>query len=146
MLKIRREWRRTSSSQAEPSPWRHCWTSWASCSNLRQPRIAAYLGLHMMERKLPPKSSLRRPRNGTSGRILLIPKGKHKRTVWPGGTPSRESSFRSAELGEKSIEALRARRFFRLAELPAHLRCRCKANIGFRSHFHSGNDQIEVVL
>src|SRR5713226_3982546 len=34
MLKIRREWRRTSSSQAEPSPWRHCWTSWASCSNV----------------------------------------------------------------------------------------------------------------
>src|SRR3984893_15337089 len=34
MLKMRREWRRTSSSQAEPSPWRHCWTSWASCSNV----------------------------------------------------------------------------------------------------------------
>src|SRR5271167_1981007 len=34
MLKIRRVWRRTSSSQAEPSPWRHCWTSWASCSNV----------------------------------------------------------------------------------------------------------------
>src|SRR5579863_5939512 len=33
MLKMRREWRRTSSSQAEPSPWRYCWTSWASCSN-----------------------------------------------------------------------------------------------------------------
>src|SRR5579872_5648880 len=33
MLKMRREWRRTSSSQAEPSPWRHCCTSWASCSN-----------------------------------------------------------------------------------------------------------------
>src|SRR5882724_11041664 len=81
MLKIRREWRRTSSSQAEPSPWRHCWTSWASCSNLRQPRIAACPGLHMMERKLPPKSSLRRPRNGTIARILLIPKGKHKQTL-----------------------------------------------------------------
>ena len=36
---MRREWRRTSSSQAEPSPWRHCWTSWASCSNETQPRI-----------------------------------------------------------------------------------------------------------
>src|SRR5271170_8286657 len=34
MLKMRRVWRRTSSSQAEPSPWRHCWTSWASCSNV----------------------------------------------------------------------------------------------------------------
>src|SRR5215467_5480122 len=33
MLKMRRVWRRTSSSQADPSPWRHCWTSWASCSN-----------------------------------------------------------------------------------------------------------------
>src|SRR5690242_4169499 len=34
MLKMRRVWRRTSSSQADPSPWRHCWTSWASCSNV----------------------------------------------------------------------------------------------------------------
>src|SRR5271165_2794893 len=34
MLKIRRVWRRTSSSQAVPAPWRHCWTSWASCSNV----------------------------------------------------------------------------------------------------------------
>src|SRR6266852_7289860 len=31
---MRREWRRTSSSQAEPSPCRQCWTSWASCSNV----------------------------------------------------------------------------------------------------------------
>src|SRR5215468_219792 len=38
MLKTRREWRRTSSSQAEPSPWRHCWTRWASCSKRSQPR------------------------------------------------------------------------------------------------------------
>src|SRR5215831_10714028 len=36
---MRREWRRTSSSQAEPSPWRHCWTSWASCSKLPQPHL-----------------------------------------------------------------------------------------------------------
>ena len=36
---MRREWRRTSSSQAEPSPWRQCWTSWASCSNENQPLI-----------------------------------------------------------------------------------------------------------
>src|SRR5690242_21107134 len=34
MLKMRRVWRRTSSSQADPSPWRHCWTSWATCSNV----------------------------------------------------------------------------------------------------------------
>src|SRR5271169_2712809 len=34
MLKMRLLWRRTSSSQADPSPWRHCWTSWASCSNV----------------------------------------------------------------------------------------------------------------
>src|SRR5262249_23303698 len=39
MLNMRREWRRTSSSQAEPSPWRHCWTRWASCSNENQPLI-----------------------------------------------------------------------------------------------------------
>src|ERR1700722_961520 len=39
MLKMRRVWRRTSSSQAEPSPWRHCWTSWASCSKLPQPHL-----------------------------------------------------------------------------------------------------------
>src|SRR5580698_2993057 len=39
MLNMRREWRRTSSSQAEPSPWRHCWTSWASCSKLPQPHL-----------------------------------------------------------------------------------------------------------
>jgi len=31
---MRLVWRRTSSSQADPSPWRHCWTSWASCSNV----------------------------------------------------------------------------------------------------------------
>src|SRR5579859_1974179 len=36
---MRRVWRRTSSSQAEPSPWRHCWTSWASCSKLPQPHL-----------------------------------------------------------------------------------------------------------
>src|SRR5438874_13406971 len=34
MLKMRRVWRRTSSSQADPSPCRHFWTSWASCSNV----------------------------------------------------------------------------------------------------------------
>src|SRR6266478_4826243 len=39
MLNMRRVWRRTSSSQAEPSPWRHCWTSWASCSKLPQPHL-----------------------------------------------------------------------------------------------------------
>src|SRR5258708_38571643 len=77
MLKMRREWRRTSSSQAEPSPWRHCWTSWESCSNVSS---ASNLGAvtcsttlgqflvnrgqpispcHSMERKVPLKCSLR---------------------------------------------------------------------------------------
>ena len=42
MLKIRRVWRRTSSSQADPSPWRHCWTSWASCSNVSSASISHY--------------------------------------------------------------------------------------------------------
>src|SRR6202158_6100845 len=76
MLKMRREWRRTSSSQADPSPRRHCWTSWASCSNVSSASnpgtvtCAATLGqflvnrgqpisaCHTMERKVPPKCSL----------------------------------------------------------------------------------------
>src|SRR5258707_896604 len=75
MLKMRREWRRTSSSQAEPSPWRHCWTSWASCSNVSSASNpatvtcaatpgqffikpwAAISACHTMERKVPPKCS-----------------------------------------------------------------------------------------
>src|SRR5579883_98266 len=84
MLKMRRVWRRTSSSQADPSPWRHCWTSWASCSNASKPQScltnaifakpprfhvaaqAAHAGCildgcipacHTMERKVPAKSS-----------------------------------------------------------------------------------------
>src|SRR6266568_2089692 len=73
MLKMRRVWRRTSSSQADPSPWRHCWTSWASCSNhqpqnllrckaylrvgLSQSRPAVHLGLPTMERKMLSKCS-----------------------------------------------------------------------------------------
>jgi hypothetical protein len=73
---MRREWRRTSSSQAEPSPWRHCWTSWASCSNVSSASnpgavtCAATPGqflvnrgqpisaCHSMERKVPSKCSL----------------------------------------------------------------------------------------
>src|SRR5258707_6096430 len=39
MLNMRRVGRRTSPSQAEPSPWRHCWTSWASCCKLPQPHL-----------------------------------------------------------------------------------------------------------
>src|ERR1700719_984204 len=39
MLNMRRVWRRTSSFQAKPSPWRHCWTSWASSSKLPQPHL-----------------------------------------------------------------------------------------------------------
>src|SRR4029077_20472363 len=75
MLKMRRVWRRTSCSQADPSPWRHCWTSWASCSNVSSAskpatvqgvsasrlffknRPAAHLGLPTMERKLLSKCS-----------------------------------------------------------------------------------------
>jgi hypothetical protein len=75
MLKMRRVWRRTSSSQADPSPWRHCWTSWASCSNVSsaskpatvqgvsaswlslKSRLAVHLGLPTMERKLLSKCS-----------------------------------------------------------------------------------------
>src|SRR6266850_6672411 len=75
MLKMRRVWRRTSSSQADPSPWRHCWTSWASCSNVSSAskpatvqgvsasrsslkgRPAVHLGLPTMERKLLSKCS-----------------------------------------------------------------------------------------
>src|ERR1700681_1003021 len=77
MLKMRREWRRTSSSQADPSPWRHCWTSWASCSNVSsasipatvqgvsasrlslKSRLAVQLGLPTMERKMLSKCSPR---------------------------------------------------------------------------------------
>src|SRR6267154_741189 len=73
MLKMRLVWRRTSSSQADPSPWRHCWTSWASCSNhqpqnllrckaclrvgLSQSRPTVHLGLPTMERKMLSKCS-----------------------------------------------------------------------------------------
>src|SRR5882724_373336 len=75
MLKMRRVWQRTSSSQADPSPWRHCWTSWASCSNVSsaskpatvqgvsasrrslKSRPAVHLGLPTMERKLLSKCS-----------------------------------------------------------------------------------------
>src|SRR6266481_723516 len=97
MLKIRREWRRTSSSQAEPSPWRHCWTSWASCSNVSSASnpgtvtCATTLGqflvnrgqpisaCHTMERKVPPKCSLRHPtpRPESNRRILLTRREKH---------------------------------------------------------------------
>jgi hypothetical protein len=97
MLKMRREWRRTSSSQADPSPWRHCWTSWASCSNVSSASnpgtvtCATTLGqflvnrgqpisaCHTMERKVPPESSPRHstPWAGTNGRILLIRRKKH---------------------------------------------------------------------
>src|SRR6266404_8114114 len=103
MLKIRREWRRTSSSQAEPSPWRHCWTSWASCSNVSSASNpgavtcaatpgqflvkpwAAISACHTMERKVPPKCSLRHsPRWPESNRrILLTTSAKDKRTRVP---------------------------------------------------------------
>src|SRR5438445_4783003 len=42
MLNTRLVCRRTSSSQADPSPWRHCWTSWASCSNVSSASFACY--------------------------------------------------------------------------------------------------------
>src|SRR5439155_1262737 len=96
MLKIRREWRRTSSSQAEPSPWRHCWTSWASCSNVSSASnpgtvtcvttLGQFLvnrgqpisACHTMERKVPLKCSLgHRNRGGKNPRILLIRREKH---------------------------------------------------------------------
>src|ERR1700730_10057396 len=107
MLKMRREWRRTSSSQAEPSPWRHCWTSWASCSNVssasnpgtvtcattsgqffvnrRRPCSAC----HTMERKVPPKCSLRHltPWPESNGRILLTGRRKHKKCRKTGERP-----------------------------------------------------------
>src|SRR6266849_9930506 len=94
---MRREWRRTSSSQAEPSPWRHCWTSWASCSNVSSASnpgtvtCATTLGqflvnrgqpisaCHTMERKVPPKCSLRHPTPWpeSNRRILLSLGRKH---------------------------------------------------------------------
>src|SRR6267378_3893753 len=120
---MRREWRRTSSSQAEASPWRHCWTSWASCSNVssasnpgtvtcattsgqfvvnrRQPCSAC----HTMERKVPPKCSLRHltPRPESNGRILLTGRRKHKKCrkneQLPGNgreSPSRSQTRRAA--------------------------------------------------
>src|SRR3984893_70701 len=101
MLKMRREWRRPSTSHAEPSPGRHCWTSWASCSNVssasnpgtvtcattlgRQFLVkpwAAISACHTMERKVPPKCS---PGNQHLGRknvrILLIRREKHNVVV-----------------------------------------------------------------
>src|SRR5213082_3078277 len=65
MLKMRLLWRRTSSSQAEPSPWRHCWTSWTSCSNASLASNPKGLSAcQSMERKLQPKCS---PVAGSAG-------------------------------------------------------------------------------
>src|SRR5712664_3441420 len=98
MLKMRREWRRTSSSQADPSPWRHCWTSWASCSNVSSASNpgtvtcattlgqflvkpwAAYLGLPYYGTKSAPEmfpQTLATPWPESNGRILLIHRKKH---------------------------------------------------------------------
>src|ERR1700732_139013 len=87
MLKIRRECRRTSSSQAEPSPWRHCWTSWASCSNVSSASnpgtvtCATTLGQFLVNRGQP---GLGLPYYGhqtrwavSNRRILLIRRQKH---------------------------------------------------------------------
>src|SRR6267154_1647772 len=99
MLKMRRVWRRTSSSQAEASPWRHCWTSWASCSNVSSASNPGTVtcattsgqflvnrgrpgsACHTMERKVPLKCSLRHltPWPESNGRILLTGRRKHKK-------------------------------------------------------------------
>src|SRR6266851_3668140 len=94
---MRREWRRTSSSQAEPSPWRQCWTSWASCSNvssaskpgavtcattsgqfLVKPQ-AALLGLPYYGTKSASEMFPNLPLAASDARILLSPPEKHNK-------------------------------------------------------------------
>src|SRR5271157_2133944 len=65
---MRRVCRRTSSSQAEPSPWRHCWTSWASCSKLSFAPFSRFLHL-----RLPQVTSLGLPYNGTQIALGMFP-------------------------------------------------------------------------
>src|SRR6267143_3973584 len=97
MLKMRLVWRRTSSSQADPSPWRHCWTSWASCSNVSSASnpgtvtcaatpgqflvktVGRHLGLPYYGTKSAPKMFPWAPNSWPqpNGRILLIRRQKH---------------------------------------------------------------------
>src|SRR5712671_6970187 len=105
MLKMRREWRRTSSSQAEPSPWRHCWTSWASCSNVSSASnpatvtcaaapgqflvktVGSHLGLPYYGTKSAPEMFpwAPNPVAAKNGRILLIHREKHNDVAWLSG-------------------------------------------------------------
>jgi len=65
---MRRVCRRTSSSQAEPSPWRHCWTSWASCSKLPLAPFSRFL-----HSRKPQVISLGLPYSGTQIASEMFP-------------------------------------------------------------------------